>query len=118
MPEIDRRLVLRFGLLGLALLGSTLGTQKLAAGTLRLASPGQIDVVYKGRHIRCSAPAPGAGSGTPPQVYIDDVELHVMTLPGGGYTSVLNHYQSFGALLLTARAAVDNLRGAALVPHR
>jgi len=110
--------MLRFGLLGLALLGSTLGTQRLAASALRPADTGQIDVVYKGRHIRGSAPAPGAGSTTPPQVYIDDVELHVMTLPGGRYTSVLNHYQSFGALLPTARAAVDNLRGAALVPHR
>jgi len=117
MPEIDRRLVLRLGLLGLALVGGTFGTEKLAAGTLRLASAGQIDEVYKGRHIRGSAPAPGVGAGRP-QVYIDDVALHVMTLPGGGYTSVLNHYQSFGALLLTARAAVDNLRGAALVPHR
>jgi hypothetical protein len=118
MPEVDRRVLLRSGLLGLALLGSTLGTQRLAAGTQRLASAGRIDVVYKGRHIRGSAPEPGPGSGTPPQVYIDDVELHVMTLPGGGYTSVLNHYQSFGGLLPTARAAVDNLRGAALVPHR
>jgi hypothetical protein len=112
MPEITRRGLFRLGVLGMALAGSTVGTRRLAAGAGGVSTV-LIDELYKGRRIWAYLPAPGMR----PQVYIDDVGLHTMTLPNGRCTSVMNHYQSFGTLLQAARAAVDNLRGAALLPH-
>jgi hypothetical protein len=113
MPEISRRGVFRLVVLGMALAGSTVGTRRLAAGESAGVSTVLIDELYRGRRIRAYLPAPGMR----PRVYIDDVGLHTMTLPDGRCTTVMNHYQSFGTLQQAARAAVDNLRGAALLPH-
>jgi hypothetical protein len=112
--EINRRGLLRLGVLGAALVGSTVGTHRLAAGEPRRMDTILVDELYKGRRIRAYLPA----TGIRPQVYIDDGELHMMRLPSGRYTTVMNHYQSFGTPLQAARAAVDNLRGAALLPLR
>jgi hypothetical protein len=113
MPEINRRALLRLGLLGLGLVGGTVGSHRLAAGEQVGLRTVLIDEVYRGRRIIAYLPT----VGTVPPVYIDGVELHVMTLRNGTYTSVMNHYQTFDTLLQTARAAVDNLRGAALLAH-
>ncbi|GAA3063751.1 hypothetical protein GCM10020000_54010 [Streptomyces olivoverticillatus] len=49
-------------------------------------------------------------------VTIDGKELHVMQNADGTWISVVNHYQTFADPLALTRAAVDKLRGAALVP--
>lgn len=53
-----------------------------------------------------------------PDVVIDGTALHVMVNADGTYTSVANHYQTFRTLREVARAAVDELDGARLVPVR
>jgi hypothetical protein len=115
MAAIDRRTVLRLGVLGLAWAGSTVGARQLAAGSPLAARTPSFVELYRGRLIRGYLPVPGVGP-LRPQVFIDDLELHVMTTGGGRFTSVLNHYQTFGDLRTTAHAAVDGLRGADLVP--
>lgn len=68
--------------------------------------------VYKGRRIRGIA-------GARPRVFVDDVELPVMRHGRHGFTSQLNHYQTFRTPHRAARAAVDSLNGARLLPfHR
>jgi hypothetical protein len=118
VSDIDRRAVLRIGLLGLALVGGSVGTTRLAAGASSVAESTVVDEIYRGRHIRVVIdPLRTVNTANRIRVYIDDAELHVMPLEDGSYTSVMNHYQSFGTALLAARAAVDNLHGAALLPH-
>jgi hypothetical protein len=118
VPEIDRRVVLRLGVLGLTLAGSAVGTARFAAGAPDTTHLSQIvEEIYRNRHILIYLPIPGIGPAGRARVYIDDRELHVMPLRDGTYTSVMNHYRRFRTLLETARAACNNLRGAALVPH-
>ena len=130
MPSLSRRSALRLGVLGAALVGTTAGTKQLAT-----SAPSPVDgdehfsEVYKGRRIRGSADAGASHAGgradgmttsdamSACEVYIDDRQLHVMTFDDGTYTSVMNHYQTFHTLRSTARAAVDNLRGAQLLTH-
>jgi hypothetical protein len=116
VSTIDRRTALRFGVLGLALAGSAVGTARLATGEAAVPND-DIDEIYKGRHIQIHLPVVGAIGADRPRVYIDGAELHVMAVEYGRYTSVMNHYQSFPTLLSCARAAVDNLRGAMLIAH-
>jgi hypothetical protein len=47
---------------------------------------------------------------------IDGVELHVMVNANGAYLTMMNHYQGFASLREAARAAVDELNGAKLLP--
>ncbi|WP_455353200.1 tyrosinase family oxidase copper chaperone [Streptomyces sp. SYSU K217416] len=49
-------------------------------------------------------------------VLIDGKELHVMRNADGSWISVVNHYDTFDSRRDVARAAVDDLDGAALVP--
>lgn len=112
MLTMDRRQVLRLGVLGLALLGTSAGVAQLAAARPAPADEdADFDEVYKGRRIRGSARLRGS-----PRVLVDDVELHLMRSHPGGYTTVLNHYQSFRTARRAARAAVDSLNGARLLP--
>ena len=110
MTTIDRRRLLRLGVLGLATLGSSAGVAQLAA-----ARPPALDAdlgfaeTYRGRRIRGT-------TGLLPRVYVDDVELHLMPLGTAGYTTVVNHYQAFPTPRRAARAAVDALDGARLLP--
>jgi hypothetical protein len=113
---IDRRAVLRCGVLGLAWAGSTVGVRRLAADTPTVTTNSSFVERYRGRVIRGYLPVPGIGP-LRPQLFIDDAELHVMTTRTGRFTSVLNHYQTFPDLRSTGHAAVDGLRGADLVPH-
>jgi hypothetical protein len=110
MTTIDRRRLLRLGVLGATVIGTSAGVARVAA-----ARPPTIDAglgfaeMYRGRRIH----------GTPgllPHVYVDDVELHLMPLGSAGYTTDLNHYQVFRSPRLAARAAVEALNGARLLP--
>ncbi|MFI9583643.1 bagremycin/ferroverdin biosynthesis copper chaperon BagZ/FevE [Streptomyces sp. NPDC052236] len=75
------------------------------------AAAGQQDLyteTYKGRTIAVSQTA-----GT---VHIDDKPLHLMKLGEHGYLSAMCHYRIEPTPLAAGRRAVDELRGANLLP--
>ncbi|MFI9169533.1 apotyrosinase chaperone MelC1 [Streptomyces lincolnensis] len=80
-------------------------------------SPSSFDEVYKGRRIQGR---PSAGGGhhhdTGYAVSVDGVELHVMRNADGSWISVVSHYDPVPTPRAAARAAVDELQGATLVP--
>ncbi|MCW8376397.1 apotyrosinase chaperone MelC1 [Streptomyces justiciae] len=80
-------------------------------------SPDIFDEVYKGRRIQ-GRPASGGGHhhGAGYAVFIDGVELHVMRNADGSWISVVSHYAPVPTPKAAARAAVDELQGAPLVP--
>ncbi|MDN3024329.1 tyrosinase cofactor [Streptomyces sp. S.PB5] len=80
-------------------------------------SPETFDEVYKGRRIQ-GRPASGGGHhhGAGYAVFIDGVELHVMQNADGSWISVVSHYDPVPTPKAAARAAVDELQGAGLVP--
>jgi hypothetical protein len=49
-------------------------------------------------------------------VFVDGEELHVMRNADSSWISVVNHYETFRTPRALARAAVDELQGAVLVP--
>ncbi len=63
-------------------------------------------------------PSAGGGHhhGTGYAVFIDGVELHVMRNADGSWISVVSHYDPVATPRAAARAAVDELQGAALMP--
>ncbi|CAM5686772.1 tyrosinase family oxidase copper chaperone [Streptomyces aurantiogriseus] len=65
---------------------------------------------YQGRTIRV------ADHGGAPVVTIDGRELHLMRLGEGAYLSALCHYELSATPLQAARRAVQELRGAQLLP--
>ncbi|MFJ1875600.1 apotyrosinase chaperone MelC1 [Streptomyces chartreusis] len=81
-------------------------------------SPAPFDEVYKGRRIQGRPASGGAhqhhGGGY--AVFVDDVELHVMSNADGSWISVVSHYEPVPTPRAAARAAVDELQGAALLP--
>ncbi|WP_406010697.1 tyrosinase cofactor [Streptomyces sp. NBC_00637] len=81
------------------------------------ASPDSFDEVYKGRRIQ-GRPTGGGGHhhGGGYGVYVDGVELHVMRNADGTWISVVSHYDPVPTPRAAARAAVDELQGARLVP--
>jgi hypothetical protein len=110
MMSMDRRQALRLGVLGLSLVGTSSGIARFADA--RPVSPSDEEdflEIYKGRRIRGIA-------GARPRVFVDDVELHLMRFGVLGFTTQLNHYQTFRTPYRTARAAVDSLNGARLLP--
>ncbi|MFD4370177.1 tyrosinase family oxidase copper chaperone [Streptomyces sp. NPDC058486] len=56
------------------------------------------------------------GPGPRIEVRIDGKDLHVMRNADGSWVSVVNHYSTFDTPRDVARAAVDELDGAQLVP--
>jgi hypothetical protein len=116
MIDVDRRQVLRLGVLGLTLLGTSTGVAQLASARPAPQDDGSsFAEVYRGRRIRGLRVVL---RGLPaPRVFVDDVELHLMRLDTGKYSTALNHYQTFGTPRLAARAAVDGLNGARLLPQ-
>ncbi|MBT2387001.1 tyrosinase cofactor [Streptomyces sp. ISL-11] len=128
--NVTRRLVLRGTAVAIA--GAALAAPSaLAAG--RAAStaatdhsghgghggPEAFDEVYQGRRIvgrPAEAGSHGAHHGGGFSVLIDGQELHVMQNADGTWISVVNHYEPFATPRAVARAAVDKLRGATLVP--
>lgn len=110
---MDRRQALRLGVLGLTLVGTSTGVAQLADARSAVRR-GEDDFLelYRGRRIRG---IPGAR----PRAFVDDVELHLMRMGALGFTTPLNHYQTFLTPYRATRAAVDSLHGARLLPfHR
>lgn len=138
MPELSRRRALTAA----AALATAAGTQAVAAPAARAddhhpspaspgGSPAPFDEVYKGRRIQ-GRPTAGGGhhggghhgdghnagghQGTGYAVFVDGVELHVMRNADGSWISVVSHYDPVPTPRAAARAAVDELRGARLLP--
>ncbi|WP_369194151.1 apotyrosinase chaperone MelC1 [Streptomyces djakartensis] len=120
MPELSRRRALTAAA---ALATVTAAATLPAAGPAQAAGhhddPGTFDEVYKGRRIQGR---PGGGSGHHHHhgagyaVFVDGVELHVMRNADGSWISVVSHYAPVPTPRAAARAAVDELQGAALLP--
>ncbi|MFD3589922.1 tyrosinase cofactor [Streptomyces sp. NPDC058683] len=136
MPELTRRRALTAA----AALAAAAGAQTLAApGTPAAAHPQEgslepFDEVYKGRRIQGHPSAMDDmggmkgmkgmggmgghhhGHGTGYTVFVDGAELHVMRNADGSWISVVSHYDPVRTPRAAARAAVDELQGAALLP--
>ncbi|QIJ63529.1 tyrosinase family oxidase copper chaperone [Streptomyces sp. JB150] len=65
---------------------------------------------YQGRTIRVASAAAGGG------VFIDGRPLHLMKFADDAYLSSMCHYEMAPTPLHAARRAVEELRGAALLP--
>lgn len=132
MPELSRRRALGAA----AALAAAAGTQAVAAPPATAdaprhgspvsshspaapAAPAPFDEVYKGRRIQ-GRPAGGGGHhqhhGGGYAVFVDGVELHVMQNADGTWISVVSHYDPVPTPRAAARAAVDELQGARLLP--
>ena len=119
MPDITRRHAL-----GAAVaLAATVGAPLTAAAADDHATsqdhttPGTFDEVYRGRRIQGHATDGGGhhhGAGY--AVLVDGAELHVMRNADGSWISVVSHYSPVPTPRAAARAAVDELQGARLVP--
>jgi tyrosinase len=136
MAGIDRRsLLLRMSVGALGVAGAAAGLPGMAAhaesprpgrsspgrsGPGRSGSGDGTHQVYKGRTITIlPPPAGGIGFGRTriaPHVLIDTDPLDVMLNADGSYSSVLNHFEKYHSITGIARAAVDALAGARLVP--
>jgi tyrosinase co-factor MelC1 len=121
MPEITRRRAMGAAV-GAAAALAVGGTAAAAARTVSTAAdPASFDEVYRGRRIQ-GAPSHGGGHGggeghgSGYAVRIDGEELHVMRNADGTWISVVNHYETFATPRTVARAAVEELQGAQLVP--
>jgi hypothetical protein len=119
MPELSRRGALTAAA---ALAAGTTGAQALAAPSASAAghdhgSPAPFDEVYRGRRIQ-GRPTAGRGHhhGGGYAVFVDGVELHVMQNADGSWISVVSHYDPVPTPRAAARAAVDELQGARLLP--
>ena len=112
---LDRRQVLRLGVLTAAAVGTSTAVSRLANAGPAAADDGtQFDEVLAGRRIRGRLER--RGGRLTPAVYIDGVELHLMR-SGPGFTTSVNHYQTYGTPRQAARAAVVSLNGAQLLHH-
>ncbi|MFE7928548.1 tyrosinase cofactor [Streptomyces sp. NPDC057456] len=118
MPELSRRRALTAAAV-------VAGAPLLAVPAARAAehdhdshgSPEAFDEVYKGRRIQGrTAGGGGHHHGGDYGVYVDGVELHVMRNADGTWISVVSHYDPVPTPRAAARAAVDELQGARLVP--
>jgi hypothetical protein len=132
MPHISRRRALT----AVAAAGATLAAVPVAARAEDRhdahgahdphdphGSPEPFDEVYKGRRIQGRIPGRSQGQaggghhhGGGYAVYVDGVELHVMRNADGSWISVVSHYDPVSTPRAAARAAVDELQGARLVP--
>ncbi|MFF9625266.1 tyrosinase cofactor [Streptomyces griseosporeus] len=119
MPELSRRRALGAAA---ALAAGAAGAQALPAPAASAAdhhhgSPAPFDEVYRGRRIE-GRPASGGGHhhGGGYAVFVDGVELHVMQNADGTWISVVSHYDPVATPRAAARAAVDELQGARLLP--
>ncbi|MEV6114437.1 tyrosinase cofactor [Streptomyces sp. NPDC052109] len=123
MPDITRRRALT----ATAALAAAATVTTLAAPAASAAGhdhpmpmPGTFDEVYKGRRIQ-GRPMTGSGGhhhehGDGYEVLVDGVRLHVMRNADGSWISVVSHYDPVSTPRAAARAAVDELQGAPLLP--
>ncbi|MEU9669342.1 tyrosinase cofactor [Streptomyces bobili] len=132
MPELSRRRALTTAA-ALAAAAAATGTAAAhSANAIPSGSPDAPDIpdafdeVYKGRRIQ-GRPASGGGHhggghhggghhGGGYAVFVDGVELHVMRNADGSWISVISHYAPVPTPRAAARAAVDELQGARLLP--
>ncbi|SMQ14095.1 Tyrosinase co-factor MelC1 [Streptomyces sp. Ag82_O1-12] len=118
MPELSRRTALTAAAV-LATGAGTLSAVIPASAAEHHDSPGSFDEVYKGRRIQ-GRPATGSGHhghhGGGYAVFVDGVELHMMRNADGSWISVVSHYDPVATPRAAARAAVDELQGAPLLP--
>ncbi|WP_326573577.1 tyrosinase cofactor [Streptomyces sp. NBC_00487] len=119
MPDITRRHALGAA----AALAATVGAPLTAAvaddhgGHAGPHDPQAFDEVYRGRRIQGHATDGGGHHhGTGYAVFVDGAELHVMRNADGSWISVVSHYSPVPTPRAAARAAVDELQGARLVP--
>ncbi|GAA3506231.1 tyrosinase cofactor [Streptomyces prasinosporus] len=121
MPELSRRRALTAA----ASLTAAAGARSVLAPPARAAegaghrhdSPAGFDEVYRGRRIQGRlAAAGGHHHGPGYAVFVDGVELHVMRNADGSWISVVSHYDPVPTPRAAARAAVDELQGAPLLP--
>ncbi|WP_037676738.1 tyrosinase cofactor [Streptomyces griseus] len=117
MPELTRRRALTAAA---AVVATTTGVPAAAAVAAEHphGSPESFDEVYKGRRIQ-GRPRAGGGHhhhGAEYAVFVDGVELHVMRNADGTWISVVSHYDPVPTPRAAARAAVDELQGARLLP--
>ncbi|MDK1343006.1 tyrosinase cofactor [Streptomyces sp. 378] len=116
MPELSRRRALTAAAVLTASAGA-LSAAVPASAAGHHDSPGTFDEVYKGRRIQGRPAGPGHhhhGAGY--AVFVDGVELHVMRNADGSWISVVSHYDPVATPRAAARAAVDELQGATLLP--
>ncbi|MEU9991168.1 tyrosinase cofactor [Streptomyces sp. NPDC048045] len=120
MPELTRRRALTAA----AALAATASAAALvapaeAATEHQHGAPDSFDEVYKGRRIQGRPSGMGGhhhGHGGGYTVFVDGVELHVMQNADGSWISVVSHYDPVPTPRAAARAAVDELQGAPLLP--
>ncbi|MEU7059525.1 tyrosinase cofactor [Streptomyces sp. NPDC046197] len=125
MPELSRRHALAVT----AALAAAAGARTVAAPPASATEqprhhdhhgfPEPFDEVYQGRRIQ-GRPASGSGHhhgmDMSYEVFVDGAELHVMQNADGTWISVVSHYDPVMSPRAAARAAVDELQGAKLVP--
>jgi hypothetical protein len=121
MPDITRRRALTAAA-AVAVTASAGALTRAAAppaGAPGHSAPDDFDEVYKGRRIQ-GRPASGGGHhhgrGGGYEVFVDGVQLHLMQNADGSWISVISHYDPVATPRATARAAVDELQGARLLP--
>ncbi|WP_406344032.1 tyrosinase family oxidase copper chaperone [Streptomyces sp. NBC_00648] len=95
------------GAAGVAVYGTRADSEKPVTAAARSDDHTET---YKGRTIQVTR------SGADHAVSIDGKPLHLMKLGEGAYLSALCHYEVAKTPLHAARAAVDELHGANLVP--
>ncbi|MBG7696775.1 tyrosinase cofactor [Streptomyces sp. MC1] len=121
MPDITRRRALTAAAAVAATATATAlaAPAASAAGHHAPATPDSFDEVYKGRRIQ-GRPASDGGHhhehGGGYAVFVDGVRLHVMRNADGSWISVVSHYDPVATPRAAARAAVDELQGAPLLP--
>ncbi|MEU5697003.1 tyrosinase family oxidase copper chaperone [Actinosynnema sp. NPDC020468] len=108
---VNRRDVLKVALMGTATAGLTAVAGVVATKTFdgAAADEGHTET-YRGRRIWV-----GAQDGDPAAT-VDGRPLHLMRLGDNAYLSSLCHYGAEPTPLAAARRAVDELRGANLLP--
>ncbi|MGW0770506.1 apotyrosinase chaperone MelC1 [Streptomyces sp. NPDC002676] len=120
MPDITRRRALTTAATLAAAAGAgTLLAPAASAAEHHHGAPASFDEVYKGRRIQ-GRPMSGGGHhhehGGGYGVFVDGVQLHVMQNADGSWISVVSHYDPVSTPRAAARAAVDELQGAQLLP--
>lgn len=110
MPELTRRTALTATAV---LAAATVAAPRASAEEHHHDSPDSFDEVYKGRRIQGRSTGGHHGGY---RVTVDGVELHMMRNADGTWISVVSHYAPVPTPRAAARAAVDELQGARLLP--
>jgi hypothetical protein len=110
MPELTRRTALTATAV---LAAGAVAAPRASAEEHPHGSPEFFDEVYRGRRIQGRSTGGHHGGY---RVTVDGVELHVMRNADGTWISVVSHYAPVPTPRAAARAAVDELQGARLLP--